>query len=188
MASFRELLSQGKLGEIRHGMSPDAVEQILGPADDRSVRTRPLEILKFGSVELTFKFVPETGDSRLISLTIYFAFPNRTVPPKVKFEDFAPTGDTNEAEFKNFLSSAALTSRSKVEGDSAYLILDSGATIVFEDDRLHSIHVHRADKTHARKQMSVSLPAETVDQLRARAKRENLSVQELIEKVLSTTV
>lgn len=186
MVKFRELLSEGKLGEVRVGMLPETIEQLLGPADDRSVKSRPVEILKFGSLELAFKFIPGTNDSRLIAIAIYFSIPDRVLPSSVVFEDWTPTGGTTEADFRNFLGSAGLGVHSKVDGENKYLVLESGASIVFVDDRLHSVHFRRSDKRATRRQMSVSLPDSTLTQLRARAERENISLQELIEKMLST--
>jgi len=187
MAKFREFVSEGKIGDVQLGMVPETVEKYLGPADDRSVKKRPVEILMFGSIELAFKLIPETNDSRLIAIAIYSSIPERSLPPSVRFEDWTPTGDTTEADIRNVLSSVGLRIHSKVDGENKNLVLDSGASIVFVDDRLHSVHFRRADKVPPRRQMSVSLPENTLTRLRARAERENISLKALIEKVLSTT-
>lgn len=187
MAKFRELLSEGRIGNVRIGMRPEIVEQYLGAPDDRSVNRRPIEMLKFCSIELAFKFVPDTNDSRLIAIAIYFSLPKRQLPPSVVFEDWTPTAETTEAEFRDFVQSAGMQIHTRVDGENKNLILDSGASIVFVDERLHSVHFRRADGSAQRRQMSVSLPESTLSQLRARAERENVSLQELIEKVLSTT-
>lgn len=187
MALFRELLSEGKLGEVRLGMRPETVEQYLGAPDDRSVKSRPVEILKFGSIELAFKQVPDTDDSRLVSIAIYFFDPERKLPPTIMFEDWMPTSETTEAQFREFLGSTAMQAQFRVDGENKNLVLPSGSSIVFVDDQLHSVHFRRADKGMPRRQMSVSLPESTLTQLRDRAKREKVSLQELIEKVLSTT-
>jgi hypothetical protein len=73
----------------------------------------------------------------------------------------------------------------KVDGEYTHVLLDSGASAVFDEGRLHSIHYRRADKSARRRQMSVSLPESTLSELRARAQRENVSLAELIERVLS---
>jgi hypothetical protein len=186
MATFREFLTEGTIGDLKLGMLPEAVENCLGPADDRSVKSRPVEILKFGAMELAFKYIPDTKDSRLIAIAIYFWDPARALPATVRFDDWTPTANTTEAEFGNFVESIGLKACMRDDGDSKDVMLDSGGSAVFADDRLHSIHFRRADKAPPRKQMSVSLPETTLEQLRARARRENISVQELIEKVLST--
>src|SRR5690349_8652434 len=108
MAKLREVLSEGKLGEIRIGALPETVERHLGPPDDRSVKRRPVEILKFGSIELAFKHVPGTNDSRLIAIAIYFFNPKRNLPASVAFEDWTPTPETTEAEFRSFLDGGGL--------------------------------------------------------------------------------
>lgn len=187
MAKFHELLSEGRIGDVRIGMRLETVEQFLGLPEDRSVKNRPVEILKFGSIELAFKHVPDTKDSRLIAIAIYFSIPNRRLPASVVFEDWTPTADTTEADFRDFLRSAGMQIHSNVDGENKNLVLDSGASIVFVDERLHSVHFRRADRGAPRRQMSVSLPESTLTQLRARAEREKVSLQELIEKVLSTT-
>ena len=187
MAQFRELLSEGKIGDVRFGIRRETVEQYLGAPDDRSVKERPIEILKFGSIELAFKHVPDAKDSRLISIAIYFSIPKRSLPPGIVFEDWMPTGDTTEADFRDFFHSAGMQVHSTADGENSYLVLDSGASIVFVDQHLHSVHFRRPDKAVPRRQMSVSLPESTLAQLRARAERENVSLQELIERMLATT-
>lgn len=188
MASFREFLNEGKIGDISLGMTAQTVEGFIGRAEDRSVKTRPVEIRKFGSIELAFKYVPEIRASCLIAIAVYFFDPKRHLPPTVAFEDWTPTLQTTEAEFRGFLESAGLHAHSKVDGEQTTLILDSGASVVFDEDHLHSVHFRRADRPPQRRQMSVSLPESTLSQLRARAQREKIPLQKLIEKMLSTTV
>lgn len=186
MALFREFLTEGKLGDVRLGVRPETVEQFLGTPDDRSVKSQPVELLKFGSVELAFKHIPETSDSRLVSIAIYFFDPERKLPARIMFNDWTPTSETTEAQFRQFLDSTSLKAQSREDGESKNLVLPSGASIVFADDQLHSVHFRGADKGTPRRQMSLSLPESTLTQLRDRAKREKVSLQELIEKVLST--
>jgi hypothetical protein len=187
MASFREFLSQGKIGDIRIGMPLETVQKYIGPPEDLSVKKRPIEILKYGSIELAFHHAPDANSSRLIAIAIYFSLPKRMLPPSVVFEDWTPTGDTTEEDFRDFVQSAGMHACSRIDGENRNLVLDSGASIVFVDEHLHSVHFRRADKAPLRRQMSVSLPESTLTQLRARAERENVSLQELIEKVLSTS-
>ena len=125
MARFLELLSEGRIGNVRIGMRPETVEQYWGAPDDRSVKKRPVEILKFGSIELAFKFLPDTNDSRLIAIAIYFSVPKRSLPPSVVFEDWTPTARTTEAEFRDFLQSSGIQVHSKVDGDNNYQLSNS---------------------------------------------------------------
>jgi len=94
MATFREFLSSGRIGDVQLGMRPETVEQQLGPADDRSVKRHPVEILRFGSLELAFKTVPQADDTRLVAAAIYFNTPNQQLPPSLRFDDWTPTDAT----------------------------------------------------------------------------------------------
>jgi len=187
MATFQEFLTSGKIGEVQLGMRPEVVEQRLGLPDDRSVKRHPVEILRFGSLELAFKTVPQTDDTRLISVAIYFNRPKQQLPAALKFDDWTPTDATTEAEFRQFIASTGLDVHSKVDGQYTHLVLNSGGSIAFDDGQLHSVHFRRSEKGSMRRQMSVSLPENTLSQLRARAQHEHISLQELIERVLSTT-
>jgi hypothetical protein len=109
------------------------------------------------------------------------------MPNAVVFEDWTPTDQTTETDLCKFLDSSGIQSHLKVDGETKYLEIDSGASVVFDDGCLHSIHFHQADKLPARRQMSVSLPEATLSQLRARAEREKVSLKDLIEKVLTTS-
>jgi hypothetical protein len=187
MATFREFLTSGTIDGVKLGMAPQMVERFWGSPDDRSVQRHPTEILRYGSLELVFKTVPDTDDARLVSVAIYFAKPNQQLPPGAGFEDFAPNQATTESELRSFVDSAGLHVHSKVEGQYTHLVLDTGASAVFDDGLLHSVRYRRADKSPRRRQMSVSLPENTLTQLRARAESEHISLQELIERVLSAT-
>ncbi len=187
MATFREFLSNGTIGVVKLGMLPEMVQRFWGPPDDRSVQRHPTEILRYGSLELVFKTVPDTDKTRLVAAAIYFGRPGQQLPPAARFDDGSPADTTTEIEFRDFIGSVGLQVHSKVEGQYTHLVLDSGASAVFADGRLHSVRYRRADKSSRRKQTSVSLPEATLNELRARAEREHISLQELIERVLSTT-
>ncbi|HEY0007347.1 MAG TPA: hypothetical protein VGB55_01375 [Tepidisphaeraceae bacterium] len=187
MASFREFLIEGKLGSVQLGMTPESVEREWGTAQDRSVKRRPVEILKFGAIELTFKQVPDTDDTRLVAASLYFYDERRRFPEHITFLDWLPNANTTETEFSSFLAKASLSVHSRVDGEYAHLVVDTGASATFVGGQLHSVHYRRVDKRPSRRQMSVSLPERTVEQLRARALREKISISELVEKVLSAS-
>jgi hypothetical protein len=187
LVTLREFLSSGTIGSVKLGMLPQMVEQFWGPPDDRSVQRHPTEILRYGSLELVFKTVPDTDDTRLISIAIYFAKPKQQCPVGAKFEDFSLGSATTEAEFRKFIADAGLQVHSKVVGQYTHLVLDSGASAVFDEGRLHSVRYRRADKLPRRRQMSLSLPESTLSELRARAENEKISLQQLIERELSRT-
>ena len=183
MARFQEFLATGQVGDVQMGMAIDQVEQRLGPADDRSVSRRPVQTLKYGSMELSFKLVPETVTTRLVAVSIHFGWPDFALP--VAFDDWTPRSDSSEADFRRFAERVGLSVHSSVDGTYRSLVLSTGARVVFEEGSLHSVSFRRAEKKVERRQMSVSLPQTTLNRLQTRAHLEKISVQELIEKVLS---
>jgi ribosomal protein S3AE len=90
----------------------------------------------------------------------------------------------NVQTISNRRNEAGIEAHSDVQGQEEYLILSSGASVVFTEGRLHSIHFKRKDKKAQRKQMTVSLPEEAVEKLQHRAQEEGLSVQALIERMI----
>ena len=146
MASLRDFLLKGRLGPVELGMRPEQVEQELGPAEDHSVSTRPVQILKFGSVEVAFKTVPGTDDQRSIAMGVYFGIPGRDLPPRIDFEDWNATENTTEEDARRFLAQAGIGVHSRVDGEIRNLILDPGSSMAFDEGLLRSMHYRRADK------------------------------------------
>jgi hypothetical protein len=128
--------------------------------------------------------VPGSTDCRLVSIAIHFDRPDRGLPPGLRPGDWEPTNQTTADQFRRFATEAGLTVRSSVQGEQSYLVLSSGASAVFVDERLHSIHYKRANKKPDRRQMTVSLPDETVELLQRRAREENVSVHDLIDRLI----
>lgn|GEM_PF-3685625 len=188
MPLIRDFLQTGRLGEIQLGLRPDQVIGILGAPDDQSVKKRPVHILRYGAVQFSFVAVPDTKDSRLASVAIYFDDADRPIPPPLSPTDWLPTGNTTEQQFRQFLDQVEIHVHSSVQGEQEYLILDSGASIVFVEGKLHSVHFKRRDKKPQRKQMTVSLPEEAVERLQHRAHEQGLSVQALIERMIEAGV
>lgn len=186
MAKLQDFLTNGQIGEIRLGMRPEQVQSIWGPAPGQSVQHRPVKILRYGSVELGFGPIAGTEDSRLASVAIYFFDSLRTLPAGVTFEDWVPTQNTSEADFHRFLDSIKLAAHTRVDGENTNLMLETGTSVVFVEGRLHSIHHLRRDRRAARRQLSVSIPESSLNQLRERARRENVPLNELIERILLT--
>ena len=188
MVTMREFLTSGRLGAVQLGLRPEQVTQLLGQPDDRSARSRPVLLLRYGSVELAFMPVPDTADSTLASVAVHFAHPDRDVPPALRPTDWVPTHDTDEDQLRRFLQQAGIEAHSRADGEQSHLILQTGATATFRDGKLHSLHYRRGEQKAERKQMTVSLPTETVDRLRRRAERERASVRDLIERVIEAGV
>ena len=187
MANLKELLSDGRLGPVQIGMVPEMVERVLGSPDGRSERTDPVEFWKYGSLQMAFKRVPGADDSRLVGITIYFAVADLRVPPEATFEDWSPNGQTTEVEVRGFLEAVGLKVHSRVDGEHTNLVLESGAGIAFAEGHLHNIRFYRADRATIRRQVSVSLPDRTLSLLRVRARERKISLQELLEEVISTS-
>jgi|SRR5579884_711217 len=184
MTSMREFLQTGRLGEVQPGLGPQQVTERLGPPEDQSVKRRPVQLFRYGAVEFAFMVVPGTADSRMVAVAIYFQDPDRAIPPPLRPTDWVPTGATTEQEFREFLEKSAIEAHASSEGEQAYLTLDSGASIVFTEGRLHSIHFRRREKKAHRKQMTVSLSEDTVKILQHRARDEGVSVHDLIERMI----
>lgn len=188
MPLMRDFLQTGHLGEIQLGLRPDQVIAILGDPEDQSVKKRPVQILRYGAVQFSFVAIPDTEDSRMASVAIYFDDTDRLIPPPLSPTDWLPTGNTTEQQFRQFLEQTGMQVHSSVQGEQAYLIIASGASVVFAEGKLHSIHFKRVDKKPQRKQMTVSLPQEAVERLQHRAHEEGVSVQALIERMIEAGV
>src|SRR2546421_210173 len=131
MPSMRQFLQTGRLGEIQLGLRPEQVIGILGAPEDQTAKRRPLRLLRYGAVEFGFLLIPQTTDSRLVSTAIYFNDLDRVIPPSLRPTDWLPTNSTNELEFHQFLNEAGIEVHSSVHGQQEYIILVSGASIVF---------------------------------------------------------
>ena len=184
MSAWREFLTTGRLGQIKAGLAPEQVEAVLGPPDDRSVKRKPVHLLRYGGVEFAFRAIPGSRESKLASIAIYFHPPGREIPEKLRPSDRGLSHGASAADIHQLLDSAALSACSTIDGEQEYLTLDSGASIVLINGRLHSVHFKAAEKEPERKQITVSLPEETVQKLKHRAAVEQLSVPNLIEKMI----
>lgn len=184
MATMQEFLTSGRLGDIMLGIATNRAQQILGPPEDRSVRRTPVEILRYGALELTFRREPTAADSNLVAMALYFWDAGRSLPAPVLPTDWIPQHNTLEQELVNFLAEIESTPQSVVTRDNdRYFALPSGVKVVFGDGELHSFHFSRA-VAEKRKQISVALPLETVKVLRQRARQQKISVQEVIEMLV----
>lgn len=180
MPLFIDFLTSGRLGAVQLGVLPERVSTLLGPADDESLRQKPVYVMRYGAVDFTFAQVPDTTDFRLAGTAIRFAS-QRPLPEVLRPSDWFPTDQTTEAEFRAYLAQANLPVEYSVDGEQATLILGTGATITFMDDLLYSVHFNRRDK---RADNNLSLSDETFQLLRAQALREHISVSEVVERAL----
>jgi hypothetical protein len=179
MATLEQFLRTGELGPLRTGMSQAEVTALLGPPEDTSVARNP-QILKYGGLQLWFLTRQGTGERWLAHIGLYFWPRAEPLPEPTRPSDFAGTPETTSAEVREFLSRAGLTAHATVEGEDAnYLILPSGARITFEGPLLRCINLVSPTKTPAKKQISVSLPADVWNRLREVARQSGRSVPEL---------
>ncbi|HYE19049.1 MAG TPA: ribbon-helix-helix protein, CopG family [Tepidisphaeraceae bacterium] len=186
MATLNEFLSAGRLGPVQLGLRPEQVVALLGDADDRSARRRPVTVLRYGAVELTFTPIPDTDDSRLSGISVKFAVPGLEIPVALRPNDWLPDGRTSPDEVRRYLEGQGITGVEALRGDDGdeTLTLSTGAAIVFADGSLFGMHFRRRDKRPDRKQLTVALPEETVEELRRRARAEHTSVQALLERMI----
>jgi hypothetical protein len=179
MATLRQFLQNGELGAIRPGMTRAEVIAVLRQPQDESVTRHP-QILKYGSLQLTFVRQPGHEELVLVQIGLYFHPCSEAIPAPVQLTDFHPTGETTLAEVREVLTSLGLEEASAVEGeDTSYLIMPSGARITFDGQKMHSISFAAPRPVRARKQVSLSVSTNTWSQLTALARQANRSVGDL---------
>lgn len=178
MATLERYLQTGELGSLRCGMSVDEVRAILGAPEDVSVRNRPL-ILKYGAIQLTFH--AESGDAvpKLTHIAIYFSDSLGSIPEVLQPTDWAPTGSTTREEFVDFLNQHNITVEPRTAADGDHLKVASGAQIIFDEGRLHSIQFSFTRSTGAKRQVSVTIPQGAWDRVRDEAQKSRRSVADL---------
>jgi hypothetical protein len=179
MATLKQFLQTGELGPIHPGMSQAEVTALLGPPQDESVARHP-QILKYGGLQLTFLGQPGSADRSLAHIGLYFGPRAEPIPQPALPADFMGTPETTIAEVREFLTRVGLNVPAAIEyEDTNSLILPSGATITFDAKKLRSINFASPRRTPAKKQISVSVSEDTLNQLRTLARQLNRSVAEV---------
>ena len=179
MATLDQFLRTGELGPVRPGSSPKEVVAVLGPPQDSSVGWNPL-VLKYGGLQLSFHQPRDGAERRLVLIGLYFAPAQGPLPAAVRPTDFAVAADTTEADVRAFLARVGLPAEAvAVDEDTTHLVLPTGARIAFDGGALHSIQFAPRATAVGRKQIAVSVPADTWDRLRELARAANQSVPEL---------
>jgi hypothetical protein len=179
MATLKHFLQTGELGPLRPGMSEADVVEVLGPPSDESVARHP-KILKYGGLQLTFVRDPGAQSMRLEHVGLYYRQPVEPIPGPARPADFNGTPETTLSEVRDFLARMGVQEYEVDESeDASYLILPSGVRFTFDGQKLWSINfVSRRPAPNA-KQISVSLPTDTWNRLRQRARASDRSVAEL---------
>jgi hypothetical protein len=86
MPLMREFLTNGCLGEVQLGLTPEQVTSALGPADDQSTAHRPVYLLRYGAVEFSFTNISDAQE-RLVRIAMYFNRPSREMPALLRPTD-----------------------------------------------------------------------------------------------------
>ncbi|MBX9626222.1 MAG: hypothetical protein K2X82_20655 [Gemmataceae bacterium] len=179
MATLERFLRTGELGPLRPGLGQDEVVAALGPPDDESVGRNPL-VLKYGGLQLSLHQPNGGAGRRLVLIGLYIGTGQGPIPETVRPTDFAGTAETTEADVRAFLARFGLPAEAvAVDEDTSHLVLPTGVRIVFDGGTLHSIQYAPRAAAAARKQIAVSVPADTWDRLRELARAANQSVPEL---------
>jgi hypothetical protein len=185
MPTLEQFLQTGELGPLHPGMREAEVIALLGPAPDESVARHP-SILKYGGLQIILLRNSKLGDCRLSRIALYFRPPLEPIPAPALPSDFKPTSDTTLDDIRDFLARVGLKESAIVENDdSASLIMPSGARIAFEENKLHSMSFAAPASGPPKKQISVSITAETLNKLKTLAKQSNKSVSELCAEWIS---
>jgi hypothetical protein len=177
MATLEQFLRAGELGPIHFGLTVEEVAGLLGAPGDTSVRRNPL-IEKYGGLQLTFFRADRAPHRRLTHVGLYFQPLAEPIPDLARPTDWLPTPATTRAEFRQFLDRIGLApvADQSAAPDSRW-VLPTGANIIFTDNELHSIQF--AAPQTAKKQISISVPPDTLASLQAQARRANRSVADL---------
>lgn len=139
MASFREFLCTGRLGNLRCGLSMLEVRDLLGEPEDVSTKRNP-QIWKYGSLELTFYTPFKTEEPRLASFTIQFHLPTVKLPESLPLSDRLPTSEMSLEEFRELLLDVPVHVDGGVtSGPIQHLVLGSGVRVSFDDGRLYNL-------------------------------------------------
>lgn len=179
MATLEEFLRAGVLGSVHPEMKQTEAIDLLGSPQDCSVARHP-QILKYGGLQLTFIRRPMSEDRELAHVGLYFFPQAEPIPEPVRPSDFACTSETTIADVRDFLLRVGLEGFAVEEGDETnHLILPSGARIVFQEQKLRSIHFASRRREAAKKQLSLSLPKDLWDQLNLLARQSRRSLSDL---------
>jgi len=183
MATLKEFLTTGRLGEIAPGVSKDSVRQLLGEPEDVSGQRNP-ELWKYGALQLGFHQCRGEKQPALAFIGLYFKAAGAGIPNALAWTGWLPPPGTSFKAFQDWLADAGLNDSAalKVTGDAnEYLIMHSGVRITFDDGNLHSIQ-YTAQRTPERRQLSVSLPTDLWDRIREEAAQQRVSMAELCSR------
>ncbi|MBI3410317.1 MAG: hypothetical protein HY040_18415 [Planctomycetes bacterium] len=179
MDTLERFLKTGDLGEIRLGISPEEVRRLLGNPEDISTQKKPL-IWKFGPLELSF-LKESQRDWRLIHMSLHVEGNKGSLPARLSWTGWMPDCKTSREAIEGFLAVIALAPIPIDDWD--HMNLPSGVQIVFQGDKIHSLHLSRTERAKL-KQVSISLPDNVWQELRKEAERRQVSPSGLISQLV----
>jgi hypothetical protein len=184
MPILEEFLRTGQLGPIRSGMSSDEVETALGSPQDESTKRKP-RIVRYGPLQIAFV----RGEDRVARVSMVALYPrdfDEELPTAVRF-DTAPL--ESKERVHTFLTSIGITPTAVETEPVDQVVLPSDVRIVFDEGAVHGVYFSPPVPAATSKQLTLTLPAKTLDALKALAKtRKKRSVAELAASVLTAHI
>jgi hypothetical protein len=186
MSTFRDFLSEGRLGEIVGGVSEEFVRERLGEPEDISVQTNPTT-WKYGPLQ--FAFLRGRTDAQPTLKSIHVACDSdEPLPQGVDVQGWWPTSETTPESFRSESEKVGMRVVHDVDSPpNKYLILATGDRITFVDGRLHSLD-WTSRKEPQYKQVSLSIPKSELDVISKIASETKVSVSALCSKWISEHV
>jgi hypothetical protein len=179
MATLADFLLTGKLGRIATGVSKEFVREILGDPEDVSVQKNP-EVWKYGALQLGFFRGQDDDQTYLAFIGLYYHGADDPVPEALGLTGWMPSRETTPQVIRDYLATfngvtGAIAFR---ESDGDLVMENSGVVIVFDEGKLDKI-VFTAPAKMPHRQVSVSIPEDTLQIIRCEAARRKVSVSSL---------
>jgi len=180
------LLCAGELDGIALGASKNTVMAKLGSPDDVSVQKNP-EILKYGSLELTFYRSKRDTPATLQYFRIDFRT-NPCLPERLSWIGWRPGSSVSVDEFTTYLQGRTeaierqfTVSEDRTIEDRAQVRLefDSGAFVLFQNKYLAYVGMKGPSTSKNLRQVTVLLADEVVQNIREKAVERQVSVSAL---------
>ena len=178
MTPFTDFLTTGAVGTVRVGATEAEVLAALGPPQVGSAREKP-RVVKYGPLQLVYSRDGRDAPLRVCGLSVY---------PREAGTHPAPAFGPIPTSRTGLGDSLTAAGQLPPPADAEEFTLASGVLVVFDEDKVHGLYVRgpaEPQEQRKTKQVSLTLPVETLATLRSLAKRRNLaSVQQLMVSVL----
>ncbi len=171
------------MGPIRPGMTESEVKEVLGPPSIWS--NGKVHLMAYGALQLAFVHHSGAAEGELEEIGLRFipecaASIEAPPPPVWPLEDFdALSARTTFDDFRKFLDRVGLSKDADAdsqvrEEEMQVLFIPPASWITFHGDRLFSIHFF--DSAPPKKQISLSVSEDTLNQLKKLARQSKKSV------------